>query len=107
MGEWGKESGGKGTALFRGNLGRVIYSISLSRQVLRAWLRNFIVHLEEAIPDFYEQVGQHLKAWQPQAPKIKEDRAEPADVGTAAMQLEAEQVVTERNAPEDEIPAEV
>lgn len=69
--------------------------------------RNFITDLEEAIPDFYEQVGQHLKAWQPQAPKIKEDRTEPADVGTAAIQLEAEQVVTERNAPEDRIPAEV
>ena len=68
--------------------------------------RNFITDLEEAIPDFYEQVGQHLKAWQPQAPKIKEDRTDPADVGTAAIQLEAEQVVTERNAPEDRIPAE-
>lgn len=59
--------------------------------------RNFISDLEEAIPDFYEQVGQHLKAWQPQAPKIKEDRAEPADVGTAAMQKEAELIVSERN----------
>lgn len=59
--------------------------------------RNFITDLEEAIPDFYEQVGQHLKAWQPQAPKIKEDRAEPADVGTSAMQKEAELVVAERS----------
>lgn len=62
--------------------------------------RNFIVDLEEAIPDFYEQVGQHLKAWQPQAPKIKEDRSAPVDVGTAAMQAEAEQAVSERNAVE-------
>lgn len=69
--------------------------------------RNFIVDLEEAIPDFYEQVGQHLKAWQPQAPKIKEERAEPANVGTAAMQLEAEQVVTERSTPEDRSTVEV
>lgn len=59
--------------------------------------RNFISDLEAAIPDFYEQVGQHLKAWQPQAPKIKEDRAEPADVGTVAMQKEAELAVEERN----------
>lgn len=68
--------------------------------------RNFIVDLEEAIPDFYEQVGQHLKAWQPQAPRITKDRAEPADVGTAAMQQEAEQVVVERNAPDERSPAE-
>jgi hypothetical protein len=60
--------------------------------------RNFVADLEQAIPDFYEQVGQHLKAWQPQAPRIKEDRTDPADVGTAAMQKEAELGVLERNA---------
>ena len=44
--------------------------------------RNFIVELERAIPDFYEQVGQHLKAWQPPAPKLKEDRLEPQSVSS-------------------------
>src|SRR3990172_1262941 len=47
--------------------------------------RNFIVELERAIPDFYEQVGQHLKAWQPPAPKLKEDRSEPQSVSTEAL----------------------
>lgn len=68
--------------------------------------RNFVVDLEQAIPDFYEQVGQHLKAWQPQAPKIKEDRADPADVGTAAMQKDAEMEVLERNAAGDGVSME-
>jgi hypothetical protein len=63
--------------------------------------RNFVVDLEQTIPDFYEQVGQHLKAWQPQAPKIKEDRVDPADVGTAAMQKDAELSVSERNVPDE------
>lgn len=62
--------------------------------------KNFVVDLEQAIPDFYEQVGQHLKAWQPQAPKIKEDRSAAEDVGTDAMQREAEKAVQERNQPD-------
>ena len=33
----------------------------------------FILGLEEAVPAFYEQVGEYLKAWQPSAPKIKGD----------------------------------
>ena len=33
----------------------------------------FILGLEEAVPAFYEQVGQYLKAWRPSAPKIKGD----------------------------------
>lgn len=63
--------------------------------------RNFVVDLEQAIPDFYDQVGQHLKAWQPQAPKIKEDRIAPLDVSTAAMQKEAELAVSERSLPSE------
>jgi len=61
--------------------------------------KNFIVDLEQAVPDFYEQVGQHLKAWQPQAPKVKEDRAEEADISPEALRESAEEAVTERNAP--------
>lgn len=59
--------------------------------------RNFIVDLEQSIPDFYEQVGQHLKSWQPQAPKIKEDRLVAADVNTDALREDAEVAVDERN----------
>jgi hypothetical protein len=33
----------------------------------------FILGLEEAVPAFYEQVGQYLKAWHPRPPKIKGD----------------------------------
>ncbi|AWV07548.1 hypothetical protein [Marilutibacter maris] len=73
----------------------VVYARDLAGRF--AQRRNFVADLEQAIPDFYEQVGQHLKAWQPRAPKIKEDRADPADVGTAAMQKDAELVVSERN----------
>lgn len=39
--------------------------------------KTFIEHLEEAVPAFYEQAGQHLRAWQPPAPKISKD---PQDV---------------------------
>jgi hypothetical protein len=61
--------------------------------------KNFITELEQALPEFYEQVGQHLKAWQPTAPKIKEDRTEPSDVSTEAMRTDAEEAVQERDWP--------
>lgn len=61
--------------------------------------KNFIVDIEKTIPEFYEQVGQHLKAWQPQAPKIKEDRLESSDVNTGALRANAEEAVAERDAP--------
>ncbi|MBS7457366.1 hypothetical protein [Coralloluteibacterium stylophorae] len=67
--------------------------------------RNFVIDLEQAIPDFYEQVGQHLKAWQPRAPRIREDRTDPADVGPAAMQKEAELGALDRNEPGEQSPA--
>jgi hypothetical protein len=38
--------------------------------------RNFIRDLEAAVPEFYEQVGQYLKAWQPPAPRLREKKAE-------------------------------
>ncbi len=33
--------------------------------------RTFIEEIEEIVPAFYENVGQHLRQWQPPAPKIK------------------------------------
>jgi hypothetical protein len=77
----------------------VVYARDLAGRF--AQRRNFVADLEQAIPDFYEQVGQHLKAWQPQAPKIKEDRTDPTDVGTAAIQKEAELGALERNTLSD------
>ena len=52
--------------------------------------RNFITELEAAIPKFYDEVGQHLTAWQPAAPKLPEEKAEPASVNTEAMREAAE-----------------
>jgi hypothetical protein len=59
--------------------------------------KNFITELEQTLADFYEQVGQHLKAWQPVAPRIKEDRSEPSDVNTEAIRANAEEAVQERD----------
>lgn len=61
--------------------------------------KNFIAELEQAIPEFYQQVGQHLKAWQPQAPKVKPERSEPEDVSTESLRDDAEEAVSERGIP--------
>lgn len=53
--------------------------------------RNFVSELETALPEFYEQIGQHLKAWQPPAPRLREDKADPSAVATEAIRDEAEQ----------------
>ena len=54
--------------------------------------RNFIVDLEAAVPEFYLQVGEHLRAWQASAPRLREDKSHPSDVGADAIreQFEAE-----------------
>ena len=49
----------------------------------------FIQGLEEAVPAFYEQVGQYLKAWQPSAPKIK---SEDENVNGAKNEIEPDSV---------------
>lgn len=75
----------------------VLYARDLGAKF--AQRRNFITELEQAVPEFYEQVGQHLKAWQAQAPRVREDRAEAVDVSTEAIREEAEEAVAERNVP--------
>ncbi len=47
--------------------------------------RNFIRDLEAAVPEFYEQVGQHLKAWQPPAPQLRQadGQEEPTSSGVS------------------------
>lgn len=75
----------------------VLYAKDLGAKF--AQRKNFIVELEQIVPEFYEQVGQHLKAWQAQAPKIKEERAEAVDVSPEALRDDAEEVVAERNVP--------
>lgn len=59
--------------------------------------RNFIGDLESAVPEFYSQVGQHLRAWQPPAPRIRDDKSEPESVSAEAMSEEAEQVAFDRD----------
>jgi len=47
--------------------------------------RTFIEYLEEIVPHFYDQVGQHLRAWQPAPPKPRKpsETAPIAEVSTA------------------------
>ncbi|WP_417415560.1 hypothetical protein [Hoeflea sp.] len=77
----------------------VVYARDLGSRFTQR--RNFIADLEHTIPEFYEQIGQHLKAWQPQAPKVRPEKAEPDDVSTKALHDEAEIEATHRNTPID------
>jgi hypothetical protein len=52
-------------------------------------VKTFVDSLEAAVPDFYELVGQHLRAWRPAAPKLR-GKTEPQDVTPAAIQSEYE-----------------
>jgi hypothetical protein len=47
--------------------------------------KNFITELEAVVAQFYDHVGQHLKAWQPTAPRLSEAKAEPSSVNTGAL----------------------
>ncbi|SDR24203.1 hypothetical protein [Pseudovibrio sp. Tun.PSC04-5.I4] len=47
--------------------------------------KNFISELERIVPEFYEQVGQNLKAWQPPAPRLRENKTEADDVSPQAL----------------------
>lgn len=59
--------------------------------------RNFIAELQQTVAEFYERVGQHLKPWVPAAPKLREEKSEPAAVGKEVLRQEAEQSALERN----------
>ena len=47
--------------------------------------QTFIKELEEAVPDFWERVGQNLQAWVKPAPRLKEERSEPEAVSPSAL----------------------
>ena len=51
--------------------------------------KNFISELERIVPEFYERMGQNLKAWQAPAPRLKDDN--PESVAPAALAEIAEQ----------------
>lgn len=57
----------------------------------------FIEELEKAVPHFYEQAGQWLKAWTPSAPKIdKEPGVEKDDSGEGGADTEKEPAVDDK-----------
>lgn len=47
--------------------------------------QTFIKELEDAVPDFWERVGQNLQAWVKPAPRVKEERTEPNAVSPSAL----------------------
>ena len=51
----------------------------------------FLTELEAMAPKYYFEVAQHLKAFQPKAPRLKEDKALPKQVAPEALRVEAEQ----------------
>lgn len=57
--------------------------------------KNFISDLESAVPAFYEQIGQYLKAWQPSAPRMPEDRASRKAVEPSAIAEEMAEEIAE------------
>jgi len=58
--------------------------------------RNFGSELKELLPDYYKAIGQHLTEWQPPAPQLPEERAEPEAVSPAAIQEQAEEAALAR-----------
>jgi len=47
--------------------------------------QTFIKELEDAVPDFWERVGQDLQAWVKPAPRVREERSEPEAVSPSAL----------------------
>jgi hypothetical protein len=58
--------------------------------------RTFIEDMEAAVPQFYQEIGQNLRAWQPPAPKLREQSnageadGEEGDIGQSAIPVFAE-----------------
>jgi len=50
---------------------------------------NFITDLEEYVPTFYADVGQHLSAWKKKAPQIKEQKRTASEVSVQAISEDA------------------
>lgn len=47
----------------------------------------FIQEIENIVPQFYENIGQHIQAWQPKPPKIRNSGSEPAEVLETAISI--------------------
>jgi hypothetical protein len=52
--------------------------------------KNFIADLEQLAPMFYESVGQHLRAYQLPAPRLREERSDPESVSREGLRQAAE-----------------
>jgi hypothetical protein len=59
--------------------------------------KNFVADVQSAVPDFYDHVGQHLKAWQPPAPPLPQEKAQPSDVAPEALRQQADEIALARD----------
>lgn len=64
------------------------FEICMIRQLGKRFAqpRNFIGELEHLVSDFYEAVGQYLRAYQSPAPRVRKDRSDPESVTTKKLQ---------------------
>lgn len=64
------------------------FEICMIRQLTKRFgqRKNFIDDLEQLVSDFYETVGQHLRAYQSPAPRVREDRVDPESVTPKGLQ---------------------
>ena len=79
---------------FEDNQFKVIkFEVSIIRNLARRFGQptNFIKELEKLVLDFYKNVGQHLCAYQPPAPKIQKDKTDSESVTPEGLQ----RIVTE------------
>ena len=66
----------------------VRFEICMIRQLTKRFgqRKNFINDLEQLVSDFYETAGQHLRAYQSPAPRVREDRVDPESVTPEGLQ---------------------
>ena len=64
------------------------FEVSMIRHLAKRFgqPRSFISDLEKLVSDFYENVGQHLRAYQPPAPRIQKDKSNSKSVTTEELQ---------------------
>jgi hypothetical protein len=81
----------------KGSLKVVAFEVLLVADLGRRFdqRKTFIDELEKAVPVFYENVGQHLRAWQAPAPKLSGARAQPEDVTPSAISESTEATARE------------
>ena len=73
----------------RDNQNKVIrFEVSMIRHLTKRFgqSRTFITDLEQLVSDFYENVGQHLRAYQPPAPQIQKDKSDSESVTPEELQ---------------------